>query len=141
MATFPAGTQRAVLRLQAVRQEDAGHYGCEALGEAGVALDSTVLHVGCKSCWVLLSAQACSTALLSGSAPACCFPSLPGYPAGRCWCSVQTGRSLAGFPSFGKMQEAQRVAKDKEVTARGHEGLGCNWGCKVQSVGLRRGGA
>ncbi|XP_039417870.1 hemicentin-2 [Corvus cornix cornix] len=46
MAAFPAGTQRAVLRLQAVRQEDAGRYDCEALGEAGVALDSTVLHVG-----------------------------------------------------------------------------------------------
>ncbi|XP_014111826.1 PREDICTED: hemicentin-2 [Pseudopodoces humilis] len=46
MATFPAGAQRAVLRLQAVREEDAGHYGCQALGEAGIAFDSTVLHVG-----------------------------------------------------------------------------------------------
>ncbi|RMB93417.1 hypothetical protein DUI87_30112 [Hirundo rustica rustica] len=46
MATFPAGTQRAVLRLQAVREEDAGRYGCRALGQAGIAFDSTVLHVG-----------------------------------------------------------------------------------------------
>ncbi|XP_039576204.1 hemicentin-2 [Passer montanus] len=46
VAAFPAGSQRAVLRLQAVRQEDAGLYGCQALGEAGVALDSTALHVG-----------------------------------------------------------------------------------------------
>ncbi|XP_041262809.1 hemicentin-2 isoform X2 [Onychostruthus taczanowskii] len=46
VAAFPAGSQRALLRLQAVRQEDAGLYGCQALGEAGVALDSTVLHVG-----------------------------------------------------------------------------------------------
>ncbi|KAM7033975.1 hemicentin-2 [Acridotheres tristis] len=42
MATFPAGTQRAVLRLQAAREEDAGHYGCQA----GTAFDSTELHVG-----------------------------------------------------------------------------------------------
>ncbi|XP_042642365.1 hemicentin-2 [Tyto alba] len=46
VAAFPAGTQRAVLRLQAVREEDAGRYGCEALGEAGVAFHSTVLDVG-----------------------------------------------------------------------------------------------
>lgn len=81
MATFPAGTQRAVLRLQAVREEDTGTYGCHALGPAGTAFDSTVLHVGCESCWVLLRAQTCSTALLSGSDPLCCSPSLP---AGRC---------------------------------------------------------
>lgn len=58
MATFPAGTQRAVLRLQAVREEDSGLYGCHALGPAGSAFHSTLLHVGCKSCWVLLRAQA-----------------------------------------------------------------------------------
>ncbi|XP_074702115.1 hemicentin-2-like [Strix aluco] len=46
VATFPPGTQRAVLRLQAVQEEDAGRYVCEALGEAGVAFDSTVLEVG-----------------------------------------------------------------------------------------------
>ncbi|XP_062361457.1 hemicentin-2 [Cinclus cinclus] len=46
VATFPAGTQRAVLRLQAAREEDAGRYGCQALGQAGTAFDSTVLHVG-----------------------------------------------------------------------------------------------
>ncbi|XP_071310090.1 hemicentin-2 isoform X1 [Agelaius tricolor] len=46
LAAFPAGSQRAVLRLQAVREEDAGLYGCRALGEAGTASDSTVLHVG-----------------------------------------------------------------------------------------------
>ncbi|XP_063265782.1 hemicentin-2 isoform X3 [Prinia subflava] len=46
VATFPAGTQRAVLRLQAVQEEDAGHYGCQALGQAGIAFDSTLLHVG-----------------------------------------------------------------------------------------------
>uniref|UniRef100_A0A8C8B466 Ig-like domain-containing protein n=1 Tax=Otus sunia TaxID=257818 RepID=A0A8C8B466_9STRI len=46
VAAFPPSTQRAVLRLQAVREEDAGRYVCEALGEAGVAFDSTVLEVG-----------------------------------------------------------------------------------------------
>ncbi|NXK72500.1 HMCN2 protein, partial [Amazona guildingii] len=46
VATFPPGTQRAVLRLQAVREEDAGQYGCEGLSEAGVAFDSTELDVG-----------------------------------------------------------------------------------------------
>ncbi|CAM9699604.1 unnamed protein product [Bubo scandiacus] len=46
VAAFPPGTQRAVLRLQAVREEDAGRYVCEALGEAGIAFDSTVLEVG-----------------------------------------------------------------------------------------------
>ncbi|XP_071430396.1 hemicentin-2 [Pithys albifrons albifrons] len=46
MATFPPGTQRAVLRLQEVREEDAGQFGCEALSEAGVAFDSTLLDVG-----------------------------------------------------------------------------------------------
>ncbi|NWS40494.1 HMCN1 protein, partial [Probosciger aterrimus] len=46
VATFPPGTQRAVLRLQAVREEDAGRYGCEGLSEAGVAFDSTELDVG-----------------------------------------------------------------------------------------------
>ncbi|XP_051663785.1 hemicentin-2 [Manacus candei] len=46
MATFPAGTQRAILRLQEVREEDAGQFICEALSEAGVAFDSTQLDVG-----------------------------------------------------------------------------------------------
>ncbi|KAM6110387.1 LOW QUALITY PROTEIN: hemicentin-2 [Pterocles gutturalis] len=46
VAAFPPGTQRAVLRLQAVQEEDAGLYVCEALGEAGVAFDNTVLDVG-----------------------------------------------------------------------------------------------
>ncbi|XP_074779784.1 hemicentin-2 [Athene noctua] len=46
VAAFPPGTQRAVLRLQAVQEEDAGQYVCEALSEAGVAFDSTVLEVG-----------------------------------------------------------------------------------------------
>ncbi|XP_054077069.1 hemicentin-2 isoform X2 [Rissa tridactyla] len=46
VAVLPRGTQRAVLRLQAVREEDAGQYVCEALGEAGVAFNNTVLDVG-----------------------------------------------------------------------------------------------
>ncbi|KAM6372038.1 LOW QUALITY PROTEIN: hemicentin-2 [Pluvialis apricaria] len=46
VATFPPGTQRAILRLQAVREEDAGRYVCEALGEDGIAFDDTVLDVG-----------------------------------------------------------------------------------------------
>uniref|UniRef100_A0A8C3NN22 Ig-like domain-containing protein n=1 Tax=Cyanoderma ruficeps TaxID=181631 RepID=A0A8C3NN22_9PASS len=46
MAAFPAGTQRAVLRLQAVREEDSGLYGCHALGQAGSAFHSTLLTVG-----------------------------------------------------------------------------------------------
>ncbi|XP_065504896.1 hemicentin-2 isoform X1 [Caloenas nicobarica] len=46
VAAFPPGTQRAVLRLQAVREEDAGRYVCEALGEAGVAFNGTELDVG-----------------------------------------------------------------------------------------------
>lgn len=78
MATFPPGTQRAVLRLQALREEDAGQYVCEALGEAGVAFDSTVLDVGCKSLPLLLGATEHSSLSpplsLPGSAPACCFP-------------------------------------------------------------------
>uniref|UniRef100_A0A8C0BAR6 Ig-like domain-containing protein n=1 Tax=Buteo japonicus TaxID=224669 RepID=A0A8C0BAR6_9AVES len=40
------GGVSAVLRLQALREEDAGQYVCEALGEAGVAFDGTVLDVG-----------------------------------------------------------------------------------------------
>lgn len=54
VAVFPSGTQRAVLRLQAVREEDAGQYVCEALGEAGITFDDTVLDVGCKSLLLLL---------------------------------------------------------------------------------------
>lgn len=54
VAVFPAGTQRAVLRLQAVREEDAGQYVCEALSDAGVTFDVTVLDVGCKSLLLLL---------------------------------------------------------------------------------------
>ncbi|NXP11725.1 HMCN2 protein, partial [Thinocorus orbignyianus] len=46
VAAFPPGTQRAILRLQAVREEDAGQYICEALGEAGVTFDVAVLDVG-----------------------------------------------------------------------------------------------
>ncbi|KAM6400073.1 hemicentin-2 [Rhynochetos jubatus] len=46
VAAFPPGTQRAVLRLQAVQEEDAGQYTCEALSKAGVAFDSTELDVG-----------------------------------------------------------------------------------------------
>ncbi|XP_010139814.1 PREDICTED: hemicentin-2-like, partial [Buceros rhinoceros silvestris] len=46
VAAFPSGTQRAVLRLQAVQEEDAGQYVCEALGEAGITFDDTVLDVG-----------------------------------------------------------------------------------------------
>ncbi|XP_069729285.1 hemicentin-2 [Phaenicophaeus curvirostris] len=46
VVTFAPSTQRAVLRLQAVREEDAGRYVCKALGEAGTAFDSTVLDVG-----------------------------------------------------------------------------------------------
>ncbi|XP_074017166.1 hemicentin-2 [Numenius arquata] len=46
VAAFPPGTQRAILRLQAVQEEDAGQYICEALGEAGVTFDVTMLDVG-----------------------------------------------------------------------------------------------
>lgn len=48
VAAFPAGSQRGVLRLQAVREEDAGPYTCQARGEAGDAFASTVLDVGCE---------------------------------------------------------------------------------------------
>lgn len=48
VAAFPAGSQRGVLRLQAVREEDAGLYTCQARGEAGDAVASTVLDVGCE---------------------------------------------------------------------------------------------
>lgn len=48
MAAFPAGSQRGVLRLQAVQEEDAGPYTCQAHGEAGDASASTVLDVGCE---------------------------------------------------------------------------------------------
>ncbi|XP_074968536.1 hemicentin-2 [Phalacrocorax aristotelis] len=46
VAAFPPGTQRAILRLQAVREEDAGQYVCEALGESGITFEGTVLDVG-----------------------------------------------------------------------------------------------
>ncbi|GAB0198482.1 hemicentin-2 [Grus japonensis] len=46
VAAFPPGTQRAILRLQAVREEDAGRYVCEALSNADVTFDGTVLDVG-----------------------------------------------------------------------------------------------
>nr|XP_047909504.1 hemicentin-2 [Anser cygnoides] len=46
VAAFPAGSQRGVLRLQAVREEDAGPYTCQARGKAGDAFASTVLDVG-----------------------------------------------------------------------------------------------
>ncbi|XP_050570610.1 hemicentin-2 [Cygnus atratus] len=46
VAAFPAGSQRGVLRLQVVREEDAGPYTCQARGEAGDAFASTVLDVG-----------------------------------------------------------------------------------------------
>ncbi|NXL95018.1 HMCN2 protein, partial [Alectura lathami] len=46
VAVFPAGRQRGVLRLQAVRFEDAGPYVCQARGEAGTAFASTTLDVG-----------------------------------------------------------------------------------------------
>nr|XP_010300774.1 PREDICTED: hemicentin-2 [Balearica regulorum gibbericeps] len=46
VAAFPPGTQRAILRLQAVREEDAGRYVCKALSDADVTFDSTVLDVG-----------------------------------------------------------------------------------------------
>ncbi|XP_068513036.1 hemicentin-2 isoform X2 [Anas acuta] len=46
VAVFPAGSQRGVLRLQAVQEEDAGPYTCQARGEAGDASASTVLDVG-----------------------------------------------------------------------------------------------
>lgn len=134
VAAFPAGSQRAVLRLQAVREEDAGLYGCRALGEAGIASDSTVLHVGCKSCRGMQVPQPLSQLPFLAQLP---FAALRGFPAGRCWCLVQTQGSPAGIPSFGKMQEAQQVGKDKAVViAQGHEG----WGCKAHSVGLGRGG-
>lgn len=61
MATFPAGTRRAALQLQAVQEEDAGHFVCQALGEAGTASHGTLLDVGCEFClcfWVSLGPQA-----------------------------------------------------------------------------------
>ncbi|KAM9176553.1 hemicentin-2 [Mergus octosetaceus] len=46
VAAFPAGSQRGVLWLQAVREEDAGPYTCQAHSEAGDTVASTVLDVG-----------------------------------------------------------------------------------------------
>ncbi|XP_054030144.1 hemicentin-2 [Dryobates pubescens] len=46
LATFPAGTQRAALRLQAVQEEDAGQFVCQARGELGIASHGTLLRVG-----------------------------------------------------------------------------------------------
>ncbi|XP_068012089.1 LOW QUALITY PROTEIN: hemicentin-2 [Melanerpes formicivorus] len=46
LATFPAGTQRAALRLQAVQEEDAGQFVCQAQGEVGTASHGTLLRVG-----------------------------------------------------------------------------------------------
>ena len=89
VAAFPPGTQRAALRLQAVREEDAGRYVCEALGEAGVAFDGTVLDVGCKSLPLLLGATESSSLspllslpaqlLLAASQGSSC-PHLLGFP-------------------------------------------------------------
>ncbi|KAM9370790.1 LOW QUALITY PROTEIN: hemicentin-2 [Phaethornis superciliosus] len=46
VAAFPAGTRRAILRLQAVREGDAGSYVCQARGESGTASEGTALDVG-----------------------------------------------------------------------------------------------
>ncbi|XP_030317358.1 hemicentin-2 [Calypte anna] len=46
VAAFPAGTRRAILRLQAVRERDAGSYICQARGESGTASEGTALDVG-----------------------------------------------------------------------------------------------
>uniref|UniRef100_A0A803VG77 Ig-like domain-containing protein n=1 Tax=Ficedula albicollis TaxID=59894 RepID=A0A803VG77_FICAL len=43
---YKGESRRALLRLQAARDEDSGLYGCQALGPAGTAFRSTLLHVG-----------------------------------------------------------------------------------------------
>jgi len=111
VAAFPPGTQRAVLRLQAVRQEDAGRYVCEALSEAGVVFDGTVLDVGCKSLPPLLGPIMCSSLspLLSLAAQ---LP-LAASQVSSCpssWVSQRSGVgawSLVGFPRVRTMEEAQ----------------------------------
>lgn len=95
VAAFPAGTQRAVLRLQAVREEDAGQYVCEALGEAGVTFDDTVLDVGCKSLLLLLELSPLLTlpAQLSLVAPqGSSCPQPLGFPAWGYPCSEKASQ-------------------------------------------------
>nr|XP_032653549.1 hemicentin-2 isoform X2 [Chelonoidis abingdonii] len=46
VASSPPGAHRAVLRLQAVQEEDSGEYICEAVSEAGVSFDGILLQVG-----------------------------------------------------------------------------------------------
>uniref|UniRef100_A0A8C6YKX8 Ig-like domain-containing protein n=1 Tax=Nothoprocta perdicaria TaxID=30464 RepID=A0A8C6YKX8_NOTPE len=46
VAASPGGARHGALRLQAVRQEDAGEYECEALSEAGAASRRVLLRVG-----------------------------------------------------------------------------------------------
>lgn len=81
MAAFPPGTQRAVLRLQGVREEDAGRYVCEALGEAGVAFNDTELDVGCKSLPPLLGFHCSLPQLLLAASQASSCPQLSGFPS------------------------------------------------------------
>lgn len=80
MAAFPPGTQRAVLRLQAVREEDAGWYVCEALGEAGVTFNGTELDVGCKSLPPLLGFRCCPSQLPLAASQVSCTQ-LSGFPS------------------------------------------------------------
>uniref|UniRef100_A0A8U8BUV7 Uncharacterized protein n=1 Tax=Geospiza parvula TaxID=87175 RepID=A0A8U8BUV7_GEOPR len=72
LAAFPAGSQRALLRLQAVREEDAGLYSCRALGEAGIVSDST-LSVHAFICIFNLCKLRCAVT-------ACKSPALRGLP-------------------------------------------------------------
>lgn len=144
VAVFPPGTQRAVLRLQAVREEDAGRYICEALGEVGVAFDGTVLDVGCKS----LSTQAHLHQSLSRLRSCLLLPKAPLAPSSQvsqrggvdAWYK-QACKSLVGFPRARRREEAQEVAEDQcRCYCMGHDGLGQDWGCKAQVMGLGGGG-
>lgn len=147
VATFPPGTQRAVLRLQAVREEDAGRYSCEGLSEAGVAFDSTVLDVGGK-CLPLLSCPTEPTSLLPLQAhlPLAAFQgsSCPQFLGFAAWEQTQYKQADAwqdfrGLGGWMRLSHCQKTSTDAIAWGRGSWGL--NWECKAQAVGIgRRGG-
>lgn len=119
MATFPAGTQRAVLRLQAVREEDTGTYGCHALGPAGTAFDSTVLHVGCESCWEPKPVPQLS---FLGQIP---FAALRVSQQGGVDAWYKQGGVWQDFQDLGRWGRLNRWGKTRQLL------LGYTWGCKV----------
>lgn len=117
MATFPAGTQRAVLRLQAAREEDAGHYGCQALGQAGTAFDSTVLHVGCKSCCISPSAFP----LLSFPAqlPSAAFRASRVSQMGGVGAWYAQEEAWRDFPALGRCRRLNKWRKTRQLLLHG----------------------